>query len=184
MLFAQETRSSAVSGQKENTRCRILPRCRKQLQAPLDHIETIECANLKTAISKSSLRPAQGTGLNLCNSPATLDCLIFLFRGARHRGRTAPQWNSSCDAGRGYHRTSWNKIRIPNPVPAARREAGCPDGHSRKGSWVDRDYAFHSAAEELVSTGDEAIAVRSVCAFKVLEAIECTTTEYDIEPQN
>ena len=78
------------------------------------------------------------------------------------------------------------KIRIP--IPCLRHDecpqAACRDGHSRSGSWADHDNAFHSAAEELVSTGDEAIAVCFVRAFKVLEAIGCRTTEYDIEPQN
>ena len=43
---------------------------------------------------------------------------------------------------------------------------------------------FPQERARLGSVGPEGKRVRSVHAFKVLEAIGCRTTEYDIEPQN
>ena len=102
-----------MSGEKENTRCRILLPCRKQLQAQLDHIETMERANLKTAISKSSLRPAAAHGAEPLQQSGHAGLPEISFSRSSRWRRTAPQWNSSRGAGRGNHRTSWNKTRIP-----------------------------------------------------------------------
>ena len=163
--------------------CRILLPCRKQLQAQLDHIETIERANLKTAISKSSLRPTAAHGAEpLQQSGHAGWPEISLPRGSRWRShRSSMEQQPRCRA-----RISLNLLeQNPHPHSCLRhdgaRQAACRGGHSRSGSSADHDNAFHSGAEELVSTGHEALAVR---AFKVLEAIGCSPTEYDIKPQN
>ena len=145
----------------------------------------MERANLKTAISKSSLRPAAHGAEPLQRSGDAGLPEISFARGSRRRShRSSMEQQPRCRA-----RKSPDLLeRNPHPHSCLRhdggRQAACRDGHSRSDTWADHDNAFHSAAKELVSTGHEAIAVRSVRAFKVLEAIGCSPTKYDIEPQN